>query len=86
MGLSREAQIDLLALTCIDNSETVLKMLHLTMQSHERTYDNIVQNCLAEHVGYGYVLKHVIEMSISAEIITKPDSESSIRLWSGRLG
>ena len=29
--------------TCIDNSETILKILHLTMQSHEKCYDNIVQ-------------------------------------------
>ena len=30
---------------CIDHSETILKILHLTMQSHEKGYDNIVKDC-----------------------------------------
>eukprot|EP00253_Pinus_taeda_P018531 PITA_18531 len=65
---------------CIDNSETVLKILHLTMQSHEKPYDNIVQDCFKEHVEYGSVLKHVIEKSISGKRSAKCDSESSYKM------
>jgi hypothetical protein len=65
---------------CIDNSETVLKFLHLTMQSHETPYDNIEQDCFSEHVGYDSVLKHAIEKSISGKRTAKPDSESSYEM------
>jgi len=65
---------------CIDNSETVLKILHLTMQSYEKPYDNIVQDFLSEHVEYGSVLNHVIEKSISGRRSAKPDSESSDKM------
>ena len=46
--------------TCIENSETVLKMLHWTMQSQETSLDEIVHEFLLEHKIYGYVLKDVI--------------------------
>eukprot|EP00253_Pinus_taeda_P024863 PITA_24863 len=65
---------------CIDNSEIVMKMLHLTMQSHEKPYDNIVMDCLSEHVEYGSALKHAIEKSISGENFAEPDSESSYKM------
>eukprot|EP00253_Pinus_taeda_P034624 PITA_34624 len=65
---------------CIDNSGAVLKMLHLTMQRHEKPDDNIVHDCLSEHIEYGAVLRHVIEKSISGERVAKPDSESSYKM------
>ena len=49
--------------TCIENSETVLKMLHWTMQSQETSSDEIVHDCLLEHKRYGSVLKDVIRKS-----------------------
>jgi len=65
---------------CIDNSETILMMLHLTMQSHELLSDNIVQDWFSEHIGYGSVLKHVIENSISGKRFAIPDSKSSYEM------
>eukprot|EP00253_Pinus_taeda_P029005 PITA_29005 len=65
---------------CIDNSETVLKILHLTMQGHEKTYGNIVQDCFSEHVEYGSVLNHVIDKSLCGRRTAKPDSESSDKM------
>jgi len=65
---------------CIENSEIILKMLHLTMQSHENPYDNIVIDCLSEHVEYGSALQHAIEKSISGENFAEPDSESSYKV------
>jgi len=65
---------------CTDNSETILKMLHLTMQSHENMSDKIVHDCFSEHIGYGSVLKYVIEKSISGRRIANPDSESSYEI------
>jgi hypothetical protein len=65
---------------CIDNSETVLKMLHWTMISHENPYDNIMLDCFSEHIGYGSVLKRVIEKSISGRTSAKVDTESSYKL------
>jgi hypothetical protein len=65
---------------CIDNSEIVMKILHLTMQSHEKPYENIVQGCFSEHIEYGSVLNHVIEKSISGRRTEKPDSESSYEM------
>jgi len=65
---------------CIDNSETVLMILHLTMQRHEKLYDNMVQDCFSEHIEYGSVLNHVIEKSISGRRTAKPDSESSYKM------
>jgi len=62
---------------CFDNSEIVLKMLHLTMQSHEKSSNKIVQDCFSEHIEYGSVLKHVIEKSIGGKRIANPGSESS---------
>jgi hypothetical protein len=62
---------------CIENSEIVLKMLHLTMQSHEKLSNEIVHDCFSEHIGYGSVLKHVIEKSIVGKRIANPGSESS---------
>jgi len=62
---------------CIDNSDTVLKMLHLTMQSHEKLSDNTVKDCFSEHIGYGLVLKRVIENSISGRRFANLDSEIS---------
>jgi enhanced disease susceptibility 1 protein len=66
--------------TCIDNSDTVLKMLHLTMLSHEKLSDNTVEDCFLENIGYGLVLKRVIENSISGRIFAKPDSEISYNM------
>jgi len=65
---------------CIDNSETILKLLHFTMQSHEKLSDNIVQDWFSEHIGYGAVLKHVIENSISGKRFANPDSKSSYEM------
>eukprot|EP00253_Pinus_taeda_P036711 PITA_36711 len=65
---------------CIENSETVLMMLHLTMQSHEKLSDNMVQDWVSEHIGYGSVLKHVIENSVSGKRSVNPDSKSSYEM------
>jgi hypothetical protein len=45
--------------TCIVNSETILKMLHLTLQDQEKSSDKIVQ----EHINYSTVLQEVIQNS-----------------------
>lgn len=66
MGLQKQAYTNLLALTC-DESETVLTMLPLTMHSYEKLSDEIVQEWFSEDIGYGSVLKYVIENSISGE-------------------
>jgi len=66
--------------TCIDNSQSVLKILHLTLQSYEKSYDTIVQDCFSEHIEYGSVLNHVVEMSISGKITAKPDSDTSYKM------
>ena len=65
---------------CIENSEIVLKMFHLTMLSNEKPSNEILQDCLAEHMRYDSVLKHVIEKSISGERSAKPDSESFYKM------
>jgi len=49
---------------CIENSETVLEMLRLTMQSQETSFDEIVQACILEHIRYGSVLEEVMQNSI----------------------
>jgi len=61
---------------CIEDSETVLKMLHSTMQRQEASSGEIIQDCFSEHIGYGSVLKHVIEKFISGRRIANPDSDS----------
>eukprot|EP00253_Pinus_taeda_P006790 PITA_06790 len=65
---------------CIDNSEAILKMLHWTILSHDEPYENIIQDCFSEHIGYGSVLKRIIEKSISERRSAKPDSESSYKM------
>eukprot|EP00253_Pinus_taeda_P019332 PITA_19332 len=65
---------------CIDNSKTVLKILHLTMQSHEKPSDTIVQDCFSEHIGYGSVLERVIKKSTSRRRSPKLDLESSYKM------
>eukprot|EP00253_Pinus_taeda_P013158 PITA_13158 len=65
---------------CIDNSKTVLKMLHLTMQSHEKPCDTTVQDCFSEHIGYGSVLERVIEKTVSRRRSPKLDLESSYKM------
>jgi len=35
---------------CIENAQTVLEMLHLTMQSQHTSFDEIVQACVSEHI------------------------------------
>jgi len=55
-------------------------MLHLTMLSHEKPYENIVQDSFSEPIGYGPVLKHVIEKSITGRRIATPNSESSYKM------
>ena len=66
--------------TCIHNFETILKILHLTMQSHEKGYDNIVHDCFSEHIEYDFVLNHTIEKTITGKRIAKPDSQSSTKI------
>eukprot|EP00253_Pinus_taeda_P028661 PITA_28661 len=61
--------------TCIDNSDTVLKMLHLTMQSNENPLDITVEECFSEHIVYAMVLKHVIENTKCARKFANLDSE-----------
>jgi len=65
---------------CIHNSETVLMMLHLTMQSPDKLSDDMVQDWFSEHIGYGSVLKHVIENSISGKRFANRDSKSSYEM------
>ena len=86
--LSREDHTNLSALTCfvqaraqsrIDHSKTILNIIHLTMQSHEKGYDNIVQDYFSEHITYDYVLNHTIENTITGRRIAKPNSESSTK-------
>eukprot|EP00253_Pinus_taeda_P015554 PITA_15554 len=65
---------------CIGNSDTVLKMLHLTMQSHEKPWDIAVnlKDCFSEHIMYASVLKDVIENSKNGRNFAfNPDSEFS---------
>eukprot|EP00253_Pinus_taeda_P012752 PITA_12752 len=63
---------------CIGNSDTVLKMLHLTMQSHEKPWDIGVEDCFSEHIVYASVLKHVIENSKNRRNFAfNPDPEFS---------
>ena len=62
---------------CIDNSDVVLKMFHLTMKSHEKPLDNIVEQCFLEHIGYDKVLNHVIETSKRGIRFANSDSEFS---------
>eukprot|EP00253_Pinus_taeda_P019821 PITA_19821 len=63
---------------CVDNSDTVLKMLHLTMQSHENPSNITVEDCFSEHIVYASVLKPVIENSkIGRKFAFNPDSEFS---------
>eukprot|EP00253_Pinus_taeda_P020536 PITA_20536 len=63
---------------CIENSNTVLKMLHLTMQSHEKPWDTTEEDCFSEHIMYASVLKHVIENSKNGrKFAFNPDSELS---------
>jgi hypothetical protein len=47
------------------------------MQSQETSSDNIVQDCLLEHIRYGSVLEHVIQNSICGRRIANSNSESS---------
>ena len=65
---------------CIDNSETILKILHLTMKSYEKCYDNIIQDCFSEHIAYDSVLNHTMEKIITGRRIAKSDSESSTKI------
>jgi len=65
---------------CVANSETVLKLLHLTMQSHEKLSDKIVQDSFSEHIGYRSVLEHVVKKSISRGKIAISNSESSYEM------
>ena len=64
----------------IDNYEIILKILHLTMQSHEKCYDNIVHDCFSEPIAYDYVLNHSKENTITRRGIEKPNSESSTKI------
>jgi hypothetical protein len=65
---------------CIENSETVLKMLHWTIQSQETSLDEIVQDCLLEHIRYGSVLKNVMQNSIRGRKLVNFNSESSYEM------
>jgi len=65
---------------CIANSETVLEMLRLTMQSQESYSDEIVQDCLLEHISYGSVLEDLIQNSIRGTRIVNPNSESCLEM------
>ena len=59
---------------CIDNSETILNILPLTMQIDENIYDNIVEDCSSEDIAYDLVLNHTTEKTITGMIIEKPNS------------
>jgi len=63
--------------TCIENPETVLTMLHWTIQSQETSLDEIVQDCLLEHMRYGSFLKNVKQNSIRGRRLVYSNLESS---------
>ena len=65
---------------CIENSSTILEMLHWTLQSQEASFDKIVQACLLEHIRYGFVLEGVIKNSIRGRRLANPSSESSYQM------
>jgi len=65
---------------CIANSQTVLEMLRLTMQSQETYSDEIVQDCLLEHISYGSVLEDLIQNSTRGTRIVNPNSESCLEI------
>nr|ABR16688.1 unknown [Picea sitchensis] len=65
---------------CIENAQTVLEMLHLTMQSQHTSFDEIVQACLLEHIRYDSVLEEVRQNSIRGIRIAKSNSESSYEM------
>ena len=51
------------------------------MQSHEKNYDNIVQDCFSKHIAYAFVLNHTIEKTITGRRIAKSDdSECSTKI------
>jgi cobalamin biosynthesis Co2+ chelatase CbiK len=59
---------------CIENAQTVLEMLHLTMQSQHTSFDEIVQACVSEHIRYDSVLEEVRQNSIRGIRIAKSNS------------
>jgi len=65
---------------CIANSETVLNMLRLTMQSPETYSDESVQDSLLAHISYGSVLEEVRQNSIRGIRIENSNSESSYQM------
>eukprot|EP00253_Pinus_taeda_P032539 PITA_32539 len=62
---------------CIQNTQTVLEMLSLTMPSQQTSFDEIVQACLSEHIRYDSVLEEVLQNSIRGiRSIENSNSES----------
>ncbi|GLJ28544.1 hypothetical protein SUGI_0561650 [Cryptomeria japonica] len=55
---------------CIEGSEAVLKMLHLTMRSHEGIPDDQTAHvCISEHTDYGRMLEVITEELLNASQI-----------------
>eukprot|EP00253_Pinus_taeda_P008774 PITA_08774 len=66
--------------TCIENPQTVLKMLHWTMQSQEPFSKEIVQDCLLEHISYGSFLENVKQKSIRGRRTVNSSKECSYEM------
>eukprot|EP00253_Pinus_taeda_P021819 PITA_21819 len=65
---------------CVENAQTVLEMLRLTMQSEQTSFEEIVQACVSEHIRYGSVLEEVMQNSIRGIRIANSSSESSYEM------
>nr|ABR16032.1 unknown [Picea sitchensis] len=65
---------------CIENAQTVLEMLHLTMQSQHTSFEEIAQACILEHIRYDSVLEEGRQNSIRGIRIAKSNSESSYEI------
>ena len=66
---------------CIQNAQTVLEILSLTMRSQQTSFDEIVQACLSEHIRYDSVLEEVLQNSIRGiRSIENSNSESPYKM------
>eukprot|EP00253_Pinus_taeda_P031285 PITA_31285 len=65
---------------CVENAQTVLEMLRLTMQSQQTSFEEIVQACVSEHIRYDSALEEVMQNSIIGIRIASSSSESSYEM------
>jgi hypothetical protein len=52
----------------------------IKLQSHENIFENIVQDSFSEHIGYDFVLKHVMESFKSRRRFANLDLKSSYQM------